>query len=176
MTEASLEAYPIALGIGSNLPNRAEHLDTAVERLSSVIADLKESRRFETLPRYRENQPKFLNSVVIGSTRIALRELLEFIHDIEAERGRNRSASGWMGPRPLDIDILLAGERVIDEPDLKIPHPLMYERKFVLLPLLELMPGAIDPRTGVPFHHFFTKLGDQGIYYYSLDGFSYIWT
>ncbi len=158
------------------MPDRPAHLDAARLGMSALVSGLRESRRYETLPRYRENQPRFLNAVLVGTTTAGPREVLDLIRRLETREGRDRGASGRMGPRPLDIDILLAGDRVIDEPDLRVPHPLMYERKFVLLPLLDLLPDAVDPVSGRKFRDFFTKLPDQGIYYYSLCEFACVWT
>jgi 2-amino-4-hydroxy-6-hydroxymethyldihydropteridine diphosphokinase len=136
-----------------------------------VLDSLTESTRYESSPRYYEQQPDYLNSVVVGSTDLDPFELLERLHSIEAAEGRDRSHSVPMGPRPLDIDILLYGDLVIDSNDLVVPHRRMIERKFVLLPLLELAPDILDPVTGIPLFDFFTKLEDQGIYYHSLDVF-----
>ena len=80
-----------------------------------------------------------------------------------------------MGPRPIDIDILLVGDQIVRSADLTIPHPRIVERKFVLLPLLELLPSAIDPVSGRPFWDIFEELPRQGIYYHRLEGVAALW-
>ena len=153
-----------------------KHLDAARAGLNDLIEDLRESRRYESRPMYYEHQPAFLNSVLTGRTRFDVETILSRIHEIEGAEGRRRNKSVPKGPRPLDIDILLAGEMRIETDRLRIPHPLIYERKFVLLPLLELHPGLVDPVSGTPLIEFFTKLDDQGIYYYSFDDLATTWT
>ena len=159
----------IVLALGSNLPDRDLHLDHAVNGLSRYLNGVRESRRYETAPQYEVDQPDFLNSVIAGTTRLPFEEILDHIHQIERDEGRDRSEAGWMGPRPIDIDILLASESIVTSQTLTIPHPKMKERKFVLLPLLELFPDAVDPTTGRSFWEFFTTLPNQGIYYRSSD-------
>ena len=164
--------YTIFFGIGSNMANRNEHLNAAAVGLSDLVDDIRESRRYESLPRYNVDQPAFLNSVLVGVTDANLYAILDRIQRIEEEEGRDRRSAGWKGPRPLDIDILLAGDQIVDSERLMIPHQGIYERKFVLFPLLELVPECVDPVSGVRFSEFFTKLDDQGIYYSSLDEFT----
>ena len=159
----------VVLALGSNLPDRDLHLDRALAALSKDLDGIRESHRYETTPRYEIDQPDFLNSVAVGATKLSLDALLRRIHQIENEEGRDRANSGWMGPRPIDIDILLESDTIVSSQELTVPHPRMKERKFVLLPLLELLPDAIDPKTGRGFWEFFTMLPKQGIYYRSLD-------
>ena len=83
--------------------------------------------------------------------------------------GRNRIAAGPMGPRPLDIDMLLYGEHRIDSPTLVLPHPRITERKFVLVPLLELSPLLCEPGTGERYIDILEHLGPQGIYYQAVN-------
>ena len=100
---------------------------------------------------YVLNQPYYINAVVSGFTSMKAQELLQTIHAIEAKWGRDRSKEVFKGERSLDIDILLFGETVIKTEDLTIPHKLMRERLFVLVPMLELDPLVNDPETGKPF-------------------------
>lgn len=92
------------------------------------------------------DQPDFVNCVCALDTRLDARELMRAMLDIEAAHGRVRSVPG--GPRTLDLDLLLYGDRVCDEPGLTLPHPRMHERAFVLYPLRELAPDLIVPHRG----------------------------
>lgn len=157
----------VYVGVGSNLGNRAEAIEKAARALSHVIKDLKMSTIYETPPMYREDQPPFLNCVFSGTCILEPLELLGKIHEIEHAAGRDRKKAGWMGPRTIDLDILLFGNRVIDEENLTVPHPRMKERAFVLVPLLELDPLLRDPATGEPYSVQAEKLGREGIYYYA---------
>ena len=170
------ESSRIYLGLGSNIHDRSRHLDAALSALSKVLDSLTESKRFESAPRYRTNQPRFLNSVATGYTKLKPLRLLAEIHRIESAEGRSRETSDWKGPRTLDIDVLLFGNQIIESGELTVPHPYMYERKFVLLPLLDLSPQLVDPKSEKPFIDFFTDLADQGIYYHSISNFERIWT
>ncbi len=166
----------VYLGIGSNIGDRERTISEAIERLGEYLDGITMSRIYATLPQYVTDQPDFLNCAVSGDTTYEPRDLLEIIHSIERAAGRDRKKSGRMGPRPIDIDILLYDDRVVREDDLHIPHEKMHERKFVLLPLLELDPQLIDPRDGACFMSRFTSLEKQGIYYHSLKGFGFSWT
>lgn len=137
---------PVAIALGSNVGNRAEHLDWAVSRLRDHVDGLIASFYLETAPVGVEGQPDFLNAVVVGHTELAPRALLEHLLALEAERGRVRT--GTPEPRALDLDLILYGNLVIDEPGLVVPHPRFHERAFVLTPLAEIAPSMIDPRSG----------------------------
>jgi len=138
---------PVAVALGSNAGNRAAHLDWAVSRLREFVDGLLVSSYLETAPVGTGPQPDFLNAAVAGHTSLAPRDLLERLLALEAERGRVRGAGG-PEPRTLDLDIILYGTLVIDEPGLAVPHPRFHERAFVLTPLAEIVPGWIDPRSG----------------------------
>jgi 2-amino-4-hydroxy-6-hydroxymethyldihydropteridine diphosphokinase len=104
-----------------------------------------------------------------GYCSLAPYDLLSRIHEVEARFGRDRSRERRRGQRTLDVDILLYGDSVIDEPPaLQIPHPGLRERKFALLPLLELWPEAADPRDRSPLADLLAILPPQGIYYADL--------
>ncbi len=102
----------------------------------------------ETDPVGVEDQPRFLNGVAVVATTASARELLGFLLEIERELGRDRSAEQRWGPRAIDLDLLLYGEAVIDEPGLRVPHPRLHERRFVLEPLAELDSGLVVPGRG----------------------------
>ena len=156
----------IYLGIGSNIENREDYICEAIDSLDSLFSDIKCSSLYETLPLYLANQPKFLNCVTSGLTNLQPAELLGIIHDIEKRLGRDRQKAGWKGPRTIDIDILLFGSRVIREKSLTVPHPLMHQRRFVLVPLLELDATIIDPTAREPYSKYLSNIDSQGIYYY----------
>ncbi len=115
-------------------------------------ADLVElSPLYETRPMYVVDQPLYLNAVGRLAWGIGPNVMLDHLHRIENEMGRDRTKELRMGPRTLDLDILLYGDLVLDSPTLTIPHPRMTERMFVLVPLLALSPRLRDPRTGIRF-------------------------
>lgn len=140
---------PVAIALGSNVGNRAAHVDWAVSRLREFIDGLLVSEYVETAPQGVPADPPqhdFINAVVTGHTALAPRALIERLLALEAERGRVRTTPG--AARQLDLDLILYGNLVINEPDLIVPHPRFRERAFVLGPLAELMPAWIDPTTG----------------------------
>ena len=136
------------LGLGSNLGDRAAHLRAACAALGSLTgcSELVASPVYETPPMGPQDQGCYLNMVVSLQTTLAPRELLEALHGIEADLGRapRQDRRHW-GPREIDIDLLLLGDTVIDEPGLTVPHPGMAERWFVLKPLADLAPDAVHP-------------------------------
>jgi 2-amino-4-hydroxy-6-hydroxymethyldihydropteridine diphosphokinase len=129
------------LGMGSNVGDRQRFLADAVESLSGVVAV---SPLYETDPLGGPPQDLFLNLVVQLSTSLSPRQLLGVAHRLETAAGRVRTER-W-GPRTLDIDILLVGDLHIDDPDLVVPHPRMWERRFVLAPLADLAPELVTDR------------------------------
>ena len=133
------------LGLGSNLGAREANLERALELLKQRMQIGKISSIFETEPVGNTSQPRFLNLACQVSTRLAPEGLLALAKGIEAKMGR----AGKSGqPRIIDIDILLYGDRVIETPDLVIPHPSMTQRAFVLVPLAEIAPTTVHPVTG----------------------------
>jgi len=135
----------VYLGIGSNLGNKEEYLNHAVEQLkeSADCRVLNVSDYIETKPVGEVEQDDFLNGCVEIETLLTPYELLAFVNEIEAAAGRTREVH-W-GPRTLDIDILLYEDIVMWEENLKIPHPYMKEREFVLKPLSRIAPYAVHP-------------------------------
>jgi 2-amino-4-hydroxy-6-hydroxymethyldihydropteridine diphosphokinase len=126
------------LGLGSNLGDREAILRRAVELIPDVVAV---SPRYETEPVGGPEQGAFLNLVVELDTQRSPRELLELCQRVEADAKRVR-LERW-GPRTLDVDVLLVGDLTVDEPDLVVPHPRMWERRFVLAPLADLAPELV---------------------------------
>ena len=136
-----------AIGLGSNLGDRAAHLNHAVSRLQALLGGLRVSRFYDTVPvGVTGPQPLFLNAAAVGETALPARELLEALLAVENERGRERPYLN--APRSLDLDLLLFGDAAIDEPGLIVPHPRFRERRFVLEPLSEIAPDMKDPVTG----------------------------
>lgn len=127
------------LGLGSNLGDREAHLRNAVSALPGVKAV---SRLYETEPvGGPPGQSPYLNLVVELETELSPRELLDVARRLEKAAGRLPAERDW--PRPLDVDVLLVGDLVVDEPDLVVPHPRMHERRFVLQPLSDLAPELV---------------------------------
>lgn len=127
------------LGLGSNLGDRERHLGEARRLLEEAGARvLRASAVHETEPFGVIDQPRFLNQVVEVEWRRGPRELLGAVKAVETAAGR-KPTYRW-GPREIDVDILLFGSETVDEPDLVIPHPGLYERDFLLRPLAELRP------------------------------------
>jgi len=128
------------LGLGSNLGDREALLRRAVEQLPDVVAV---SPLYETDPVGGPEQGAFLNLVVELDTERSPRQLLQLCQELEADAQRIR-IERW-GPRTLDVDVLLVGDLIVDEPDLVVPHPRLWERRFVLAPLADLAPELVPP-------------------------------
>ena len=134
------------LSLGSNLGDRAANLRAAVAQLEVAGHLLARSSLYETQPVDVPDQPWFLNCVAAIETEKTPKELLQVALQVESAMGRLRFRS--KGPRNIDIDIVLFGDRVVDEPGLKIPHQAMHQRRFVLEPLVEIAPEARHPQFG----------------------------
>ena len=134
------------LSLGSNLGDRAANLRAAVAQLDAAGRLLAVSALYETQPLDVPDQPWFLNCVAAIETDLTPRELLQLALRVEAMMGRLRLRD--KSARNIDIDVLLFGDRVVDEPGLKIPHPAMQQRRFVLEPLVEIAPEARHPELG----------------------------
>jgi len=134
------------LSLGSNLGDRAANLRVAIAELNAAGFVRAVSAFYETQPVDLEDQPWFLNCVVSIETEKTPRELLRFVLSVEEAMGRLRMRK--KGPRKIDIDVVLMGDRVVDEPGLKLPHPAMHRRRFVLAPLAEIAPEARHPVLG----------------------------
>ena len=137
------------LGFGANLGDRKKNLAQAVNALNSRpdLAVLRTSGIYETEPWGLTDQPKFLNMVAEIATSISPSELLERVKKLEKDMGREDGTR--LGPRLIDIDILLLEDQVVDEPELIIPHASLHLRAFVLVPLAELAPDSVHPVLGV---------------------------
>lgn len=126
------------VGLGANLGDRQEFIDRAVALLAATdgVHVLAVSELLETDPVGVVDQPRFLNGAAVVETTLSARELLEALLGIERTLGRVRGER-W-GPRTIDLDLLLYGDTVVDEPGLEVPHPRLHERRFALEPLSDL--------------------------------------
>jgi len=140
------EPVAVYLGLGSNMGNRKDNLNKALDFLSQRLRIEKISSVYDTEPVGNPNQPRFLNLVCRVYTTLAPKELLTLAKGIESKLGRVISKSD--APRPIDIDILFYGDQVIETPELVIPHPRLVERAFVLVPLAEIAPDLRHPVIG----------------------------
>ena len=141
------------LGFGANLGDRKKNLAEAINALNSRpdVAVLRTSGVYETEPWGLTDQPKYLNMVAEIATSISPDELLERVKKLEHDMGREEGPR--LGPRLIDIDILLLEDLVVDEPDLTVPHASLHLRAFVLVPLAELTPDSVHPVLGVTIGH-----------------------
>ena len=142
---------PLAyIALGSNLGDREETIRGAVAALEAEpgIAVAAVSTLIDTEPVGLVDQPRFLNGVAALDTDLSARQLLDVLLDVERRFGRLRDGALPQGPRTLDLDLLLYGDEEIDEPGLRVPHPRMHEREFVLGPLEELAPSLEVPGKG----------------------------
>jgi 2-amino-4-hydroxy-6-hydroxymethyldihydropteridine diphosphokinase len=133
------------LSLGSNLGERTAQLREAIRKLSSLGTVTNCSSFYQTEPVEFTKQSEFLNCAVELETTLSPEQILDAILQIERDMGRDRSAQPPKGPRTIDIDLLLAGDTVINSPELVLPHPAMHQRRFVLEPLAEIAPGASHP-------------------------------
>jgi GTP cyclohydrolase-4 len=152
---AAVEVY---LGLGSNLGDREQNLARATDLLAQRVKIDKTSSLYVTEPVDHRDQPLFLNAVCRIRTSLAPEELLGLAKRIEAALGRKPSFRN--GPRPIDIDILFYGDRVVNVPHLVIPHPRVQERAFVLVPLAEVAPRLVHPVSGQTVTEMVRRMGD----------------
>ena len=141
----SRRAVTAYVALGANLGDRRANLEAALGLLAELprLRLLRVSAFFDTAPVGKTDQPRFLNAVARVETGLPPRRLLRALQIIEDRLGRRRDEH-W-GPRTLDLDLLLYGDRVVNEPDLVVPHPRMHERAFVLEPLVQIAPDARHP-------------------------------
>ncbi len=150
------------IGLGSNLGDRAANLAEARRRLNNNGRIVAVSSVYETEPwGVGPGQPDYLNQVVAMTTPLPPAKLLEALLRIEQDMGRVRKATG--DPRLIDLDLLLYGHKVIDEPGLTLPHPRMCDRAFVLAPIAEIAPDAVHPATGLSVKALNAKVDHGGV-------------
>jgi 2-amino-4-hydroxy-6-hydroxymethyldihydropteridine diphosphokinase len=140
----------VVIGLGSNLGDREANLGLAVSLLREDrdLHVLRRSAVYETAPQGGPPQGDYLNAAVLVVTALDARTLLDRALVIEKKLGRERSAETRWGPRTIDLDLLWIEGEAIEEPGLEVPHPRLAERVFALKPLLDVVPDAVDCRTG----------------------------
>lgn len=133
--------HKVYLSLGTNLGNRKRNIREAIEKIGELIGEVeRQSALYETKPWGFSSPNDFINACVLVNTVSAPRQLLELTQRIEQEMGRiGKSVNGEYHDRIIDIDILLYDDLRVNEPDLVIPHPLMEEREFVMVPLKEIL-------------------------------------
>jgi 2-amino-4-hydroxy-6-hydroxymethyldihydropteridine diphosphokinase len=138
------------VGVGANLGDRERTIRRAIELLAAQagieLAGVSLLR--ETEPWGPVEQPRYLNGAVALDTELGSRDLLAVLLEVEQDLGRDRSAEVRFGPRTLDLDLLVHGDLVLDEPGLTLPHPRLHERRFALEPLADLDPELVVPGRG----------------------------
>ncbi|KPC53276.1 2-amino-4-hydroxy-6-hydroxymethyldihydropteridine diphosphokinase [Amantichitinum ursilacus] len=154
------ESQRAFIALGANMDDPAGQLTAALQMLAMIpgIRMLHCSRFYASAPVGYADQPDFVNAVAEISTTLSPKQLLEALLAVEAARGRTRSFRN--APRTLDLDVLLYGDAIINEPGLNVPHPRMHERAFVLVPLLEIAPDLDIPVLG-PAQAFLGKVASQ---------------
>ncbi len=140
---------PAYVGLGSNLQSPARQLDSAMDLLASIPQTrlIARSSLYRSAPFGGIEQPDFVNAAASLLTVLTASELLAELQQIEQRRGRDRGDVRW-GPRVIDLDLLVFSDRDFAEPGLKVPHPGIAERNFVLLPLREIAPELVIPGLG----------------------------
>jgi 2-amino-4-hydroxy-6-hydroxymethyldihydropteridine diphosphokinase len=138
------------IGMGANLGEPITQILGARGELaeSGELREIAFSRLYRSEPMGPGDQPDYINAVMAVATSLPPRHLLDLLHRIEARHGRVRTGEHW-GPRTLDLDILLYGNNLMDDPELRIPHPGIADREFVLVPLLEIAPNLSVPGLGL---------------------------
>ena len=135
-----------AIALGSNLGDRQAVLQQAAGELARHLTGFTVSDFIDTAPEGVAGQPRFLNGAAVGEWAGGARSLLDLLLAIEAAAGRQRPFPG--APRTLDLDLILFGSAIIEEPGLLVPHPRFRERRFVLEPLCQIAPALADPVSG----------------------------
>lgn len=151
-----MKAY---IGLGSNLGDREGQIRAALEAIADLPDTdlLRVSSLYDTEPAGEVDQPNFLNAAALVDTELEPRQLLWNLLLVEKRLGRVRTQP-W-GPRTIDLDLLLYGDEIIEEDDLRVPHPEIIRRSFVLVPLVELDPRLVHPGTGETMAAHLNRLG-----------------
>ena len=133
--------------LGTNLGDKEENLHLAVQRIEERIGRvISLSAFYATAPWGFSSENAFLNAALCVETQLSPLEILKITQEIEREMGRTyKSVNGIYSDRVIDIDLLLYDDLILDTPELKLPHPLMHERDFVMRPLVEIAPDILHP-------------------------------
>lgn len=137
----------VAIALGSNIGDAPAQIRAAAAEMGAFLTDITLAPLYASTPMYYADQPDFVNSVLTAKTSLNPMELLKKLKEMEVHLGRQSTFRN--GPRVIDLDIVLYGTQIIDEPDLTIPHPRMSERPFVLVPLAEVAPDWLHPVLGL---------------------------
>ena len=154
----------VHIALGTNLGERISNLRSAIAAFPPAVTVLERSPVYETPPWGLAEQPAFLNMVIKGETRLKPLKLLKFLKRLEANMGRIPTVR--YGPRIIDLDILFYDDLVLDSPGLRIPHPNLHERAFVLVPLSDLSPTLVHPILGKSIRSLLTNVITEGIVRY----------
>jgi 2-amino-4-hydroxy-6-hydroxymethyldihydropteridine diphosphokinase len=156
----------VYLSLGANLGDRRAQIRGAFLWLQSRLGAARLSRLYETAPLYDTEQPPFLNAAAMTETTLSPVAVMDLIEECEGIFGRMRDPARPKGPRSIDVDLLLHGKSIVDSAKLILPHPDLEQRRFVLIPLLELCPTLASPRTGIPYWRILESLPSQGVLYH----------
>lgn len=151
------------IGFGGNSAETLQAFSLARESLGRCLGPLRCSSIYRTEPQDDLDQEPFWNAVVEGYWTGTPWSVLERLLMLESHLGRTRDPRRPKGPRLIDLDLLLFGTEIVQSLRLSVPHPALGDRRFALEPLLELAPGLLDPRTGVPWALRMASVGGQGV-------------
>jgi 2-amino-4-hydroxy-6-hydroxymethyldihydropteridine diphosphokinase len=157
--------HTVFIALGSNIGDRKENLQVAIDSLQPEVQLLQCSPVYETPPWGYLDQPKFLNQVIKAETNLTPTDLLKYLKAIESQVGRLETFR--YGPRLIDLDLLFYDEEIIDLPPLIVPHPRMEKRAFVLKPLADLAPEFVHPLLNIPVADLLADSDQEGVALYS---------